>query len=124
MDTDVLRYEADGLRLVSHLYIPDPTGIPDPGGAKSGPESRRPGVLVFPEGTGLNEHAKSRAQRLANLGYVALACDLHGEGLELADISQAMGLLGPLRADPSRTRARARGGLQALQSRSEVDPAR
>ena len=33
----------------------------------------RPGILVFPEAFGLGEHAMSRAERLAQLGYVAKA---------------------------------------------------
>jgi dienelactone hydrolase len=81
-------------------------------------------VLVFPEAFGLGGHAISRAERLAALGYVALACDLHGEGRVVDDLQQAIGLLQPLLSDPSRARARAAGGLKALTARSEVDPAR
>jgi dienelactone hydrolase len=36
----------------------------------------RPGVIVFPEAFGLGEHARERANRLAQAGYVALAADL------------------------------------------------
>jgi dienelactone hydrolase len=81
-------------------------------------------VLVFPEAFGLSEHAISRAERLAALGYVALACDLHGEGRLIDDLQAAVGALQPLFADPSKTRARASGGLHALTARSEVDRAR
>jgi dienelactone hydrolase len=41
---------------------------------------KRPAVLVFPEAYGLSAHAKEKAQRLAELGYVTLASDLYGEG--------------------------------------------
>jgi dienelactone hydrolase len=81
-------------------------------------------VLVFPEAFGLSEHAVSRAERLAALGYVALACDLHGNGQLIDDLQQAVGMLQPLFADPSKTRARASGGLHALLGRAEVDRAR
>jgi dienelactone hydrolase len=111
MPKETLSYEADGLRMVSHLY-------------QDGSGSGRPGVLVFPEAFGLGDHAKSRAERLAALGYVALACDLHGEGRVVGEIEEAIGLIGPLRSDPLRTRARALGGLSALRVRPEVDPAR
>jgi dienelactone hydrolase len=47
-----------------------------PGGA-TGP---RPAVLVVHEWWGLNEHARASAERLAQLGYVALAVDMYGEG--------------------------------------------
>ncbi len=106
---ETLSYQADGLGMVSQYYVDD---------SKSG---RRPGVLVFPEAFGLGEHAKSRAERLAGLGYAALACDLHGEGKVYSDLQQVMPLLGPLREDPARIRARAKGGLDALLARPEVD---
>src|SRR4051794_20067972 len=40
----------------------------------------RPGVLVFPEGFGISEHTYGKAEMIANLGYVAMACDLYGNG--------------------------------------------
>jgi dienelactone hydrolase len=111
MRKDVLTYAADGLTMVSQLRI----------GEGSGP---RPGVLIFPDAFGLGEHAISRAERLAGLGYVALACDLHGDGAQIDGLEKVMPLLEPLRADPSRIRARAGGGLAALKTRAEVDPTR
>ena len=42
---------------------------------------RRPGILVIHGGAGLDDHARGRARRLAALGYVALACDMYGEGV-------------------------------------------
>jgi dienelactone hydrolase len=111
MRRETLTYQADGLTLKSELFF-------EPG------NSRRPGVLVYPEAYGLNQHALSRAERLASIGYVALACDLHGGAQVVADLGAAMGLLKPLYADPAKTRARARGGLQALAARAEVDAGR
>jgi dienelactone hydrolase len=66
-------------------------------------------VLVFPEAFGLDERTIARAERLATLGYVALACDLHGESRVVDELREAMALLQPLFDDPSRTRARASG---------------
>ncbi len=111
MNHETLTYQADGLSMQSQLFF-EPASTP------------RAGVLVFPEAFGISEHAISRAQRLATMGYVALACDLHGDGKLIDDLEQAIGALKPLFADPSRTRARAAGGLQALTARSEVDAAR
>jgi dienelactone hydrolase len=87
-------------------------------------EGRRAGVLVFPEAYGLNAHALAKAEQLASMGYVALAGDLHGEGRVIEDLGTAVGMLGPLHADPSKTRARAGGAMRALMNRAEVDPAR
>ena len=111
MHHETLTYQADGLTMHSQLFF-EPAAGP------------RGGVLVFPEAFGLGEHAISRAERLAALGYVALACDLHGDGRAVEDLQEAIGLLQPLFADPAKTRARATGGLTALAARPEVDAAR
>jgi len=108
---ETLTYQADGLTMRSQLFF-EPAS------------DRRAGVLVFPEAFGLGEHAISRARRLAELGYVALACDLHGDGRIVDDLQEAIGLIEPLFSDPARTRARAAGGLQALTARPEVAAAR
>jgi dienelactone hydrolase len=42
---------------------------------------RRPGVLVVHGGAGLDDHARGRARRFAQSGYVALACDMYGDGV-------------------------------------------
>jgi len=111
MQHETLTYEADGLAMKSELFF-EPASEP------------RAGVLVFPEAFGMSEHAISKAQRLAALGYVALAADLHGNGELVDDLQQAIGLLQPLFAEPSKTRARAAGALHALTARAEVDRAR
>jgi len=43
-------------------------------------EGDRPGVLVVHEWWGQNNYARSRARKLAKLGYAALAVDMYGEG--------------------------------------------
>ena len=111
MHHEILTYQADGLSMRSQLFF-------EPGAA------RRPGVLVFPEAFGLGEHAIGRAQRLAGMGYVALACDLHGDGRVIDGLDEAINALKPLFADPARTRARAKGGLDALTARAEADAGR
>lgn len=111
MQMEQINYVADSLNMRSELYLGEGEG-------------RRPGVLVFPEAFGLSDHARSRAQRLAEMGYLALACDLHGEARLEGDLNTAIGLIGALMADPLKTRARAQGGLEALLARPEVDPKR
>lgn len=43
-------------------------------------EGKRPGILVVHEWWGYNEYARKRAEMLAQLGYVALAVDMYGDG--------------------------------------------
>jgi dienelactone hydrolase len=111
MHQETLTYQADGLTMRSRLMFKPARGP-------------RAGVLVFPEAFGLDAHAIRRAERLAALGYVAVACDLHGEGRVIDDLQEAMSQLQPLFEDPTRTRARALGALLALGARPEVDRAR
>ncbi len=93
MRRETLEYRADGLNMKSELFF------------DSGHRARRPGVLVYPEAYGLNAHALERAERLASLGYAALACDLHGDALLVEDLGKAIKMLDPLYADPSKTRS-------------------
>jgi dienelactone hydrolase len=111
MHRETLTYQADGLTMKSEWFL-ESSGVP------------RPGVLVFPEAYGLNQHALARAERLASIGYAALACDLHGEAQVVEDLGVSIGMLDGLYADPAKTRARATGALQALAARPEVDTSR
>jgi dienelactone hydrolase len=111
MRTETVTYEADGIQFKSELFV------------EAGTEPK-PGVLVFPEAFGLSEHARTRAEGLAKLGYVALACDIHGNGRLVTDLSEAIGLLKPLYADTKRMRARGLAALKMLRARKEVAPDR
>ena len=75
---------------------------------------KRPGVLVFHEGLGLGEHIIERARRVAKLGYVALAADMFGDRRQARDLEDMRGLLGDLRNDPAKLRARLGRRLQRL----------
>lgn len=46
---------------------------------------KRPGILVIPEWWGVNDYARSRAKQLAQIGYVAMAVDMYGNGYQAAD---------------------------------------
>ena len=111
MHRETLTYQADGLTMKGELFAPD-------GG------SARAGVLVFPEAFGLSEHAIGRAERLAEAGHVALACDLHGEALLIDDLEKAIGAIKPLYADPTRTRERSGKAFDALLATGRVDAGR
>src|SRR4051812_42387860 len=87
-------------------------------------EGPRPGILVAHEGGGINDHPKWRAGLLAELGYVALACDMYGGGLFTSDAKQRTELIAGLRNQPLELRARVGAALQALASQPEVDSAR
>ena len=111
MHTNDVEYELDGRRLVGHLAVPDG-------------EDMRPGILVCHEGPGLDDNAKSRADRLADLGYVAFALDYHGDGKPMSDMDAMMTRLRTLIGDPQQTRALGRAGLEVLTSHPRTDTSR
>lgn len=103
-----MTYEADGTTLTG--YLAD--------GARGAPA---PGVLVAHEAPGLDDHARSRADRLAERGFVALALDLYGDPVS---VEQAMARHEAMMAAPGRMLARARAALDALTAQPSVDPLR
>jgi dienelactone hydrolase len=85
---------------------------------------KRPGVLVMPGGFGLGRNAKERAEMLARMGYVALAGDPYGGGIEIDDLKEVMKRVADLRADTANFRRRARVALDRLSATPWVDPGR
>ena len=74
---------------------------------------RRPGILVVHGGAGLDDHAKGRASNLAELGFVAFACDMYGNGVA-GNRDRVMAGIAELRDNPAKLCQRARAGLQVL----------
>ena len=87
-------------------------------------QGQRPGVVVVHEWTGLGDYAKTRARKLAEMGYVALAADIYGKGIR-PKTPQEMGVqAGIYKKDRQLMRARAQAGLDALRGQSICDPKR
>ena len=59
----------------------------------------RPGIILIHEWWGLNDYMKKRAEMIAELGYVALAIDMYGEGKVAADSDQAGSLMNSVLGD-------------------------
>jgi dienelactone hydrolase len=85
---------------------------------------KRPGVLLFHEGVGLEDFAMAKARQVAELGYVALAADMFGERRQARNLQEVATIVGGLRAEPERLRARADAALATLAGRPEVDAKR
>jgi dienelactone hydrolase len=84
----------------------------------------QPGILVVHEGLGLGDFAMERARRLAGLGYVALAADMFGERRQARNLQEVATLVGGLRAEPEKLRARGRAALETLAALPQVDARR
>ncbi len=87
-------------------------------------DGRRPGVVVFPEAFGLDEHERRCAERLAQLGYVALAADLNGGGVVNNDMAKVGPAIQALYSNRGEWRARARAAFDALLAQPQVDKRR
>jgi len=110
--TKTVEYTQDGTLMRGFLAYDDAA----PG--------KRPGVLVVHEWWGLDDFAKQSAEKLAGLGYVALAADIYGNGRVTTDREEAGKLAGALRSNPPLLRARATAALKALAANPKVDPKR
>ena len=109
MKTETIEYSDGGTTCIGHLAWDD---------TQTGP---RPGIVVFSEAYGLNDHARIRAERLAALGFVALAADLHGNGLVYGDMASLGPAIQALYADRSAWRARALAAFNTLVALPQVD---
>lgn len=109
MQIETLSYSAD-VSLIGTLCAPERA---EPG----------PAVLVFSDIFGLGDHARERAARLAELGYVTLAADLHGNGRLLA-MEELGERLGAFYADPDVPCGRGIAALEQLRARPDVDSGR
>lgn len=84
-------------------------------------EGPRPGVLVVHEWWGLNEYAKDRCKQLAELGYVAFAADMYGQGQVTEHPKTAGEMAGKVRANVAQWRARAFAALDTLKNQPQCD---
>ena len=66
--TQEVDYEANGTQLKGFLAYDEAN------------KTKRPAVLVVHEWWGHNDYARQRARMLAELGYIALAVDMYGDG--------------------------------------------
>ena len=107
-----VEYAAGGTTMKGYLAYDD------------GVSARRPGILVVHEWWGLNEHARKRARRLAESGYVALAVDMYGEGKEAQHPDDAGKFSGEIRKNMDLGRERFQAARKALQENRFTDPKR
>jgi dienelactone hydrolase len=83
-----------------------------------------PAVLVMHESRGLGEQVRHRARMLAELGYVALAADMYGSGVDIWNAEGDGTLMLTLNKQPERLRGRVLAGFEALKAQPEVNAGR
>lgn len=81
----------------------------------------RPIVLVLPEWWGLVDYPKSRAKQLAEMGYLAMAVDIFGNG-KTADNPQSAGaMIMPYYKDPQMTLTRLNTAIAKIKTMPQAD---
>lgn len=84
-------------------------------------KGKRPAILVVPEWWGLNDYAKMRVRKLAELGYIAMATDVFGDGKIAANPTEAQQFTGPLYKDPTLAKILLDGALTKLKEYPQTD---
>lgn len=84
----------------------------------------RPGILLVHEWWGLNDYIKKRAHMLAELGYLALAIDMYGDGSVANDPDQAGRLMNGVLGDMDKGTRALQAGYQQLLEQPLVDSRR
>jgi len=107
-----IEYIADGITLKGYIAYNDTV------------KELRPGVLVVHEWWGNNEYSRMRATMLAELGYVAFAIDMYGNGQVVDNPADAGKLAGQTLKNMEGMKARFNGALDVLKKASGVDPSR
>lgn len=110
VQSQAITYQDGDESLTGYLYWDDAV------------EGQRPGVLVIHEWWGLNDYAKKRAAMLAELGYVAFAADMYGNGRITTAPDQARAWMTAVVSDVDAWRARAVLGLDQLKASPLVAP--
>lgn len=107
--TEIVEYKDGDTTLEGFLAYDD---------AKSG---ARPGVVVVHDWTGLQDYAKRRTRMLAELGYVAFAADIYGQGVRPADPAAAGAEAGKYKSNLPLLRRRIALAYDQLKKQKDVD---
>jgi dienelactone hydrolase len=102
-------YEYEGVKLKGHLAYDEAV------------KEKRPGILVVHEWRGLDDYAKKRATMMAELGYVALAADMYGDGKVAEHARDAAAMAGAVRQDVKTWQGRALAAMKFLQAQPQCD---
>ncbi len=104
-----VEYTAGGMTLKGYLAY------------DSSVKEKRPGVLVVHEWWGVNDYIRKRARMLAELGYVALAVDMYGEGKQADNPTDAGKMSSEVFKNFDTARERFTAGEEFLKKQPGVD---
>ena len=108
---EMVNYQVDSLQMSSYVVY------------DSNQQGQRPAVLVIHEWWGLNDYAKMRARKLAELGYIAMAVDMYGNGQTGPDPDAAGKLAMPFYKNPDMAKKHVEAALAQIRKKSMTDTA-
>lgn len=88
-------------------------------GAKNG--EKKPAVIIVHEWWGHNDYTRKRADMLAELGYVAFALDMYGEGKQASHPEDAMKFATETMSNVEMLNKKFNAALDILKKRDDVD---
>lgn len=109
MQTKTIQYHDGDVLLEGYLAIDE------------NKSDRRPAVIVVHDWTGLNDLAKQRAERLAQLGYVGFALDMYGQGKLGKDNTEKGELIAPFMQERKLLRKRILAAYETIKNHDMVD---
>ena len=102
-------YESAGTRLKGFVVYDDNI------------KGKRPVVLVVHEWWGLNDYTRMRARMLAELGYLAMAVDMFGDGKTAATPKEAQESTAPFYSNPQLAKARVDAAISKIKENPLAD---
>ncbi|MEM6642347.1 MAG: dienelactone hydrolase family protein [Bacteroidota bacterium] len=101
-------YTSDSTALKGYFAVPEADG-------------KKPGILVIHEWWGHNEHSRDKADQLAELGYVAFALDMYGEGKNTEHPDDAGKFMTAVVSNMEIAKARFESAMELLKNHPSVD---
>ncbi|MDD0854868.1 dienelactone hydrolase family protein [Halobacteriovorax sp. GB3] len=105
-----LNYEVDGTSYKAYIAKPKKEN------------DKKVGIIVVHEWWGHNEYARKRADKLAELGYTALALDMYGEGKVANHPKEAGAFAGAVFKDLNSAKKRFKKAIETLKENSTINP--
>ena len=102
-------------------YNADTTTLKGYFAAGENSEGKKPGILVIHEWWGHNSHSREKADQLAELGYVAFALDMYGDGKNTSHPEDAGKFMTAVVSNMDVAKARFESAMEILKSHPDVD---
>lgn len=112
VQTVEIEYDQSGTTLKGYLAYDDTNDL------------KRPAVLVVHEWWGHNDYARKRARMLAQLGFVAFAVDMYGDGKQAQHPDQAGAFMKAVNENAALSQARFQAAYDVLKNFKLTDSSR